>query len=213
MSIMKVCQKAGRWAAVFGLVTAGMLLFGCSSPPPRVSAADPPGAASGPPSNDQDRVFHAGEQVKVEFTDLPVPVQPYEVTINDDGTVTLLLNQTFNLAGKTHGQVELEIRKRYVPDYYKYMTVTVNWPVQTRFYYVDGEVKLPNRQTYIERTTVLKAIASAGGFTDFAKKTKVNLIRRDGRKYIVNCKKAITHPELDLEVLPGDKIFVSRRVF
>ena len=30
---------------------------------------------------------------------------------------------------------------------------------------------------------------------------------------IINCKKAMTHPELDLEVYPGDKIIVPRRLW
>ncbi|MGH7968426.1 MAG: polysaccharide biosynthesis/export family protein, partial [Limisphaerales bacterium] len=84
---------------------------------------------------------------------------------------------------------------------------------ETQFYSVDGEVRLPARQIYISRTTVLRAIASAGGFTDFAKKTKVKLIRLDGRIFIVNCKKALVQPQLDLEVFPGDKITVPRRLF
>jgi polysaccharide export outer membrane protein len=109
--------------------------------------------------------------------------------------------------------VEKEIRNRYVPRLYKYMTVTINWRDATQFYYVDGEVKSPARQTYIERTTVLKAIASAGGFTDFAKKAGVTLTRQDGRKFIINCKKARVDSKLDLEVYPGDKVYVPRKIW
>jgi polysaccharide export outer membrane protein len=81
----------------------------------------------------------------------------------------------------------------------------------TRWYYVLGEVRVPNRQIYNSRITVLQAIASAGGFTDFAKKTKVKLTRVDGRTQIVNCSKALENPTLDLEVYPGDTIHVPRR--
>jgi protein involved in polysaccharide export with SLBB domain len=213
MSISRVGKQVSCWAAVVGLVAGGVLLAGCGSPSARAGMADTRGAASGPPVNDENRVFHPGEDVEVAFTDLPTQVAPYDVKIKDDGSVTLLLNQTFILADKTPGLAEKEIRKRYVPDFYRYMTVSVRWMGQTRFYYVDGEVKMPARQTYIERTTVLKAIASASGFTDFAKQSKVVLIRLDGRKFTINCKKARNHPELDLEVYPGDKIYVPRRIF
>jgi len=74
-------------------------------------------------------------------------------------------------------------------------------------------VKGPARQTYIERTTVLKAIASAQGFTDFAKKKAVRLSRVDGRKFTVNCVKAREDSSLDLEVYPGDRVFVPRKIF
>jgi polysaccharide export outer membrane protein len=92
------------------------------------------------------------------------------------------------------------------------MTVSVLPKSDTQFYFVDGEVRLPNRQVYLSRTTVLKAIASAGGFTDFANKGKVTLTRVDGRTVIVNCKRAIKDPTLDLEIFPGDKIWVPRRI-
>ena len=85
-----------------------------------------------------------------------MPLPPFEEKIKEDGTITLLLNQTFKAAGKTRGELEKEIRERYVPRLLQYMTVTVKQ--QDRWYYVDGEVKSPNRQIYNSRITVLKAI-------------------------------------------------------
>ena len=61
--------------------------------------------------------------------------------------------------------------------------------------------------------TVLKAIASAGGVTDFANKRNVKLIHADGRKKSINIKKAIDQPALDLQVYPDDKVIVPRRLF
>jgi protein involved in polysaccharide export with SLBB domain len=213
MSIIDLCKRTARWAAVCGLLAAGFLLAGCHSPSSKQGFSDTPGAASGPAINPENEVFHPGEAATIIFTDLPTPVPAYDVKIKEDGTVTLLLNQAFTFAGKTRGAVEQEIRDRYVPRFFKYMTVTIKWEQATLFYYVDGEVKAPARQTYIERTTVLKAIASAGGFTDFAKKSAVTVTRRDGRKFTINCKKARVHPELDLEVYSGDKVYVPRKLW
>ena len=84
---------------------------------------------------------------------------------------------------------------------------------QERFYFVDGEVKEPNRQIYLSSTTVLKAIASSKGFTDFADKAKVRVIRADGTTQIVNCKRALKDPRLDLEVFPGDTVIVPRSIW
>jgi protein involved in polysaccharide export with SLBB domain len=136
-----------------------------------------------------------------------------EQKIKEDGTITLTLNQTFKADGKTRGNLEKEIRARYVPDYYKYMTVTVKQQESTRWYYMNGEVRSPARQIYNSRITVLKAIASAGGFTDFANKKKVKLTRVDGRTQTVNCVKALDNPRLDPEVYPGDTIHVPRRIW
>ncbi len=91
------------------------------------------------------------------------------------------------------------------------MTVSVTPEVNTQFYYVDGEVKRPDRQIYLSRITVLKAIASANGFTDFARKGAVVLTRVDGRKQTIDCIKAIQDSSMDLEIYPGDKIYVPRK--
>ena len=82
---------------------------------------------------------------------------------------------------------------------------------QSRFYYVGGEVKIPNRQVYIGSLTVLGAIRSCGDFTDFADKKRVTLTRGDGTQFTINCVKAQKNPKLDLEVFAGDRINVERR--
>jgi polysaccharide biosynthesis/export protein VpsN len=169
------------------------------------------GATAAPSSGGlEPEVFRVGDTLTVTFTDMPVAVQPFEQKISEDGTITLLQNITFTPVGMTPGELAKEIRKTYVPNYYKYMTVTVKQLENTRWYYVDGEVRVPNRQLYTSRITLLKAIATAGGFTDFANKKKVTLTRVDGRTLTVNCIKARTNPKLDPEVYPGDRIFVPR---
>jgi len=60
---------------------------------------------------------------------------------------------------------------------------------------------------------VLRAIDSAGGFTEFAKKSRVTITRANGRQITVNCAKALEHPEFDLDVFPGDKVWVKKRWF
>jgi len=161
----------------------------------------------------EPNAFRVGDSLTIVYADLPVPTQPFDGKIKEDGTITLLQNQTFKAAGKTPGELETEIRDRYVPDYYRNMTVTVKQVESTQWYYVYGEVRSPSRQIYNNRITVLKAIASAGGFTDFANKKKVKLIRVDGRTQIVNCVKALDNPTMDLEVYPGDTIHVPRRLW
>lgn len=178
---------------------------------PVVSSAAIPAATKG--GGLEPEVLRVGDSLTITFADTPTLIPPFEEKIKEDGTITLLQNQTFAAAGATLGDLGKEIRKRYVPDYYKYMTVTVKQQEMTRWYYVDGEVRQPSRQIYSSRITVSKAIASAGGFTDFAKKTKVKLTRVDGRTQIVNCPKALDNPSLDPEVYPGDKIHVPRRLW
>jgi polysaccharide export outer membrane protein len=153
--------------------------------------------------------------IKVVFADLPISVIPFEGRVKDDGTITLFLNHTFQVAGKTTGQVEKEIRERYVPRYFKYMTVTVFvTDIETsRYYYIGGEVKSPGAKPYVARIKLLEAIQGAGDFTEFANRSKVS-VTRDGKKYIIDCKKAKgKHPELNIEILPDDRIEVPKSWF
>jgi protein involved in polysaccharide export with SLBB domain len=170
--------------------------------------AVPPTTSSGGP---EAEVLGVGSSLTIILMDTPTPIPTFEGKIKEDGTITLTYNQTFKAAGKTPGDLEKEIRACYVPKIFKYMTVKVQQEASTLWYYVDGEVKAPSRQIYSTRITVLKAIASAGGFTDFANKKKVRLTRADGRTQIVNCVKARDNPSLDPEVYPGDKIYAPRR--
>ena len=161
----------------------------------------------------ESEMLHVGDTLTVTMADTPVVIPPAEEKIKPDGTITLTLNQVFKADGKTRGELEKDIRARYVPDYFRQMTVTVKQQESTRWYYVDGEVRSPSRQIYNIRITVSKAIATAGGFTDFANKKKVRLTRLDGRTQTVNCLKALENPALDPEVYPGDKIHVPRRLW
>ena len=195
-------------------VIAGVLLLalagfftGCGSLGENYTNTNSATGSSGKTSD----ALNAGDLITVVFSDTPTPTTPFEERVKDDGTVTLLYNQTFQVVGKTRTQLEKEIRARYVPDYYRNLTVTVK-PLE-RFYYVNGEVKMPSRQPYPGEITVLKAIASAQGFTDFANKKKVRLTRADGRTIIVNCEKALEDAALDLPVYPGDKINVPRSLW
>jgi protein involved in polysaccharide export with SLBB domain len=82
-----------------------------------------------------------------------------------------------------------------------------------QFYWVKGEVRSPNRVPFASAATVLKAITSAGDFTDFARKRHVVVRRADGRIEYEDCLKAIQNPRLDLPVYPGDLITVLRKTW
>jgi polysaccharide biosynthesis/export protein VpsN len=224
---MKVSTLASGCAVAGGLVLVGLFLNGCHSGPDRrftevsgltgASPQQPQGtgaAADVPVAAQQGTDFiKVGDNLTVTFSDLPQQQQPTVIDdkVRDDGTIRLIQNLTFKAEGKARGALEKEIRDTYVPQYFQTMSVTVKQMKDTQFYYVDGEVKRPDRQIYISRLTVLKAIASANGFTDFARKKGVILTRADGRTVKVNCVAAITNPSLDPEVFPGDKIYVPRR--
>ena len=122
--------------------------------------------------------------------------------------VTLPFNIHVKADGKTTTQLEKDIRDAYVPHLFVNLTVTVK--AEQRFYYVDGEVKQPKSWSYFGETTVLRAIANAGGFTDFANKKTIELRRPNGQRFFINYNKALKDPKLDIPVYPNDHIIVGR---
>ncbi len=222
---MEIMNFFGRGLAGAGLLFAGILLAGCESASPY--KFDPLGASGNAPvmahgeagtaaampvaADASGTLVHLGDALAVSFADTVNGVPPIDDVVKEDGSITLIYNQKFQAAGKTIGALQTEIRDRYVPQYFKYLTVSIK--TQDRFYSVGGEVKQPSRQVYTGAMTVLRAINTVGGFTDFANKTKVQVIRANGGKFTVNCKKALSHPELDREVYPGDIINVPKRLW
>ncbi len=221
-----VRRWAGLWASICGLVLAGVFVTGCQTGSSTMKFSDPDAAAAGvgtpvpvmPEGSGSNVVspelkIRVGDTVLVTFSDLPREpfVIPYEERVKEDGSILLLQNLTFVAAGKTRADLEKEIHDAYVPKYYARLTVSVRQQKDTQFYYVLGEVKVPGRQIYVSRLTVLAAIASAQGFTDFAHKTDVKLTRANGRQFAIDCTKALNNPTLDLEVFPGDTVYVPRR--
>jgi polysaccharide biosynthesis/export protein len=205
-----------------GLLLAGLVFTGCSSPPSfdDMPAAGPvptnspaPALSAKPAGTDnysEVARFHVGETVKVSFSGPPEPIDPHEELIKEDGDVTLPLIGSVKAVGKTAGELQKEIHDLYVPQYYVRLNVTVQ--PGDLIYYVRGEVKLPGRQLYVGETTVTKAITSSGDFTDFASH-KVSLIRANGQLVKVNVDKALEDPTLDVQIYPGDQVVVPRRLW
>ena len=161
------------------------------------------------PSVNQSGRLGSGDVLRIIFSDVPQPPQPVEIRIPEDGRITLPYNITVNAMGKTVSQLQEEIRKEYVPKLF--VRLTVNIKTEDRFYYVGGEVRAPARQIYNGEITVLRAIDSGGGFTDFAQRKKIELRRANGEVHIINWDKARRDPKLDLKVYPNDQITVHRR--
>lgn len=208
MIIMRLFQKMARLQVLAAvMVLLSLLLAGCGTLP---QDDDGGKAATNKGSIEPDR-FQIGDPITVTFSDTPAPIASMDERVKSDGTITLLYNKTFVAAGKSRGDLEKEIRDTYVPSYFRFLTVSVQ--AQQRFYYVGGEVRQPARTVYAGPITVLQAIQSCGGFTDFAKKSAVQLTRADGKTFIVNCNKALKNSKLDLPVFPGDTITIPRTIF
>src|SRR5437762_510568 len=116
-------SKLGQWGAVCALLLTGLFLAGCESDRSTQQFADVPGMTTpsaapasagatagpvtvpGPTNGGSAEVIHVGDALVVIFSDLPIPTQPFEEQVKEDGTITLLLNKTFTAVGKTRGDL------------------------------------------------------------------------------------------------------------
>jgi len=206
-------RTAGAGLVASILMIVGLMLTGCQTSPERIPFSPDPGTggdgATGAPTSGEAARFAQGDYIKVILSGIQDPPPPHEEQIKEDGTITLPNIDPIKAEGKTLGELQKDIYAKYVPLYYKRLTVTVS--SQMRVYYVQGQVRNPGRQEYLGQTSVLKAIASAQDFTDFADRKKVVLTRADGTRTIVDCYKAAKDSTYDIMVYPGDKIEVPLR--
>ena len=213
---MKVLRLfSGRWLLLASLVVlGGLFLAGCQTPSDDVVFSPVPELTAGGSSSSGTNVtysdrFHVGELVVVKFSGVSDPPPTHEERIKDDGTLTLPHVGAITATNKTPGELQKELTELY-RKYYNNLVPTV--VAQDRIYHVGGQVRTPGARVYLGETTVITAIQGAGDFTEFAKRTAVELTRAGSTKPIkVNCEKALKDRSLDLPVFPGDKIYVRRR--
>ena len=136
------------------------------------------------------------------------------VPVRSDGKISLPLAGELQAAGQTPRQLEQEITKRlqsYISD--PEVTVMVTESKSQRVNIL-GMVARPGTYLLSGSTTVLDAIAMAGGFKDFAKKKSIYVLRAsaDGTQTRIpfNYKDVIkgTNPEQNVKLVPGDTLVV-----
>jgi polysaccharide biosynthesis/export protein len=133
-----------------------------------------------------------------------IPVRP-------DGKISLPLMNDVQASGLTAMQLAGNIREgltKYITN--PQVTVTV-MEINSRRVFLTGEVGHPGALSFLPNMTALQALSSAGGFTSFAKTTKIYILRREeGRsvKYPFNYKDVVKGKSPDMPLQPGDVIVV-----
>lgn len=138
--------------------------------------------------------------------------------VKPDGTVSVPLIGNIKAGGMTTGQIEAEVVDRLkTGQIVLEPNVTVNvLQVNSKKVYISGEgIYKTCEMPLVVPTRVSQALAYAGGFRDFAKVTKIRIIRvlPDGtvKKYLYNDKQVSHGQHLDQNILllPGDHIYVD----
>ena len=135
------------------------------------------------------------------------------VPVRLDGMITFPLIDDVKAEGKTTMQVKAAIEEK-LKDYVSEPNVTVHLRASlSKRFYVLGEVMNTGEYPLIKNYTVLQAFALAGGFTEWASKKEILLLRNvDGEEKIlrINYKQIIKGRDFDqnVRIQPDDTIIV-----
>ena len=141
-----------------------------------------------------------------------------EMEVSPRGNIYLPLIGEVTVEGLTITEIEKKLMDMYSHDYLNNPYITVS--ILSRRYYVLGEVKSPGSYSMVGNVTVLNAITHAGGFTDYAAKNRVSVIRSKGANkeketIRVNIDQIIKKGDTSLDVIlqPDDVVNVPESAF
>ncbi len=155
--------------------------------------------------------LQSGDPVIVYLRGIGREMDEVEDIVDEQGNISLPYLNEFRAVNKTTSDLEKDIRKAYI-DGKIYRDVSINVVMPSQSYFIRGEVKQPGRYPIITGITILQAIATAGGYTEFASPRNVKLIR--GQQSIsYNMNRIEKNPEKDIKVESGDVIVVDRSIF
>lgn len=172
--------------------------------------ADP---AAAPKAVSTDPNYVIGAQDVLDISVWKEPDLTRTVPVRPDGKISLPLLNDVQAAGLTPTQLADQITanlKKFVTD--PQVTVIVT-EINSQRVYILGEVTRPGAYPLLPQMTLLQAISSAGGFTQFANQKRIYLLRQENGKqerHPFNYRDAINGKNSDqnLVLKAGDQIVV-----
>jgi polysaccharide export outer membrane protein len=169
--------------------------------------------ANNPVSSATDADYVIGPQDVVRIDVWKEPDISRTIPVRPDGKLSLPLLNDIQASGLTAVQLGKAIREgltKYLTN--PEVTVTVT-EINSRRVYITGEVTRAGAFPLLPNMTVLQALSSAGGFTQFAKLKGIYVLRNEGGKQVklpFNYKEVVKGKNQDENILlqPGDVIVV-----
>ena len=174
-------------------------------------------AADAPPVTASEREYVIGPEDVLEISVWKNEDLSKVVTVRPDGMISLPLIGEVKAGGRTPVELQKAITRK-LGRFQKNAVVSVLvQEINSYRVFILGEVTRPGTYSLKRRTTLLQALALAGGFTEFASKNRIIVIREGGGvksggekmvirfKDIVDAKKGLKG---NLVLRPGDTIFV-----
>jgi polysaccharide biosynthesis/export protein len=134
--------------------------------------------------------------------------------VRSDGMISLPLAGDIQAAGRTPKQLQQDIAEKLKAYISAPEVAVIVQEIKSKTFNVLGEVARPGSFVISKSTTVLDAIAMAGGFKDFAKKKSIYILRRtaDGKqvKLPFNYPDVMKGKSMDqnIELQPNDTVVI-----
>jgi polysaccharide export outer membrane protein len=210
-NIWRVIMKQILFCCLLGL---SLLVNGCETLSPQ-TAGEVAGSTPAVPASENapSGSYAIGKGDVLEITVWREPMLSGETIVRNDGMVSVALLGDVRAEGRTPMELRDEIQSRlkeFVGE--PAVTVTIRTPTSLKFYVV-GEVRTPGEYNLVTDLTVVQGIARAGGFTEWAAKDKILLIRKENgveKRFKVNYKDIIkgNGASQNVGLRPGDTIVV-----
>jgi len=198
------------------IALSGSMLAQSTDPAIAATAGGPsvPNTVTPPGGRAHDNTFVIGNDDVLSINVWKEPEFTQSIPVRSDGKISLPLIGEIQAAGKTPLQLEQDLTTRlktYITD--PDVTVMVS-KINSQKFNILGRVAKPGSYPLSAASTVLDAIAAAGGFQDFAKQKGVYVLRPTAgggeTRIAFNYKDVIKgkHPEENIRLQAHDTIIV-----
>jgi polysaccharide export outer membrane protein len=105
-----------------------------------------------------------------------------ELVVRPDGKISMPLIQDVTAEGQTAAELAMQIQQKLTAFIKEPQVSVIVLQVNAPKYFVIGNVAKPGTYSLRSETSILQALALAGGFTQFASRRSIKLIRNAGGK-------------------------------
>lgn len=157
--------------------------------------------------------YRVGESDILQVSVWKEPDLSKTVNVRPDGMISLPLIGELKVMGMTSGEIQDAVASK-LKSYLLNPRVTVEiTEIKSRRVFITGEVIRPGLYPLAGPTTVLQLIAQAGGFTPFAKRKNIVILRPENgvqHKYPFNYSNVVhgRDAEQNIPLAPGDTVVV-----
>jgi polysaccharide export outer membrane protein len=216
-------QKLKLFALAFTVAIASSTVYGQSASikaqPDNKLLAATGGAANNSPIDlsakaaTDDPNYVIGPEDELIISVWKEPEISRSVPVRPDGKISLALLNDVQATGRTPMQLGSDITEKLKNFISEPQVTVIVAKINSQRIFVVGEVPRTGSYTLLPNMTAVDAISSAGGFTPFAKRTKIYILRKEnGRVSSIpfNYKDVVKNRRSDQDVVlkPGDRIVV-----